>query len=291
MHNRRLFDVPQPHPQIDMDPLNSAPPTLVQRVHIVGAPRSGTTLMLEMMLGAYAFDAFAREEMSVLTPPPADARTTCTKLPRDVVLAAVLLPLDPGQWFIYILRDPRDVIVSLHGLDPSRYWASLWYWRRAHAFAQKAQGHPRFIEIRYEDLVQEPDRVQRELEARIPFLERQAAFSSFHQRALPSTQSIQAMRFLRPVDPSSIGAWRSHLPRVAGQILHHGSPTPELVALGYEQDEGWEAILAGVEPDLRPSRLAERPTQEKLQQSEAKNLAGLASYLVARGLSPSAYSP
>jgi hypothetical protein len=106
--------------------------------------------------------------------------------------------------------------------------------------------------VRYEDLVASPDRVQRELASRMPFLIVRAPFSAFHRTAAPSVESLQAMHDLRPVSSASVGAWRANKARVVAQMDRHGSLARELVELGYEPDDAWLAELDGVEPDDRP---------------------------------------
>jgi hypothetical protein len=113
--------------------------------------------------------------------------------------------------------------------------------------------HKRFVVVRYERLVKDPDAVQEELMSRMPFLARRARFSEFYKLALPSKKSLAAMGSLRPIDDSKVGNWRNHLARVAGQLSIYGSICQELVEFGYEQDESWLAQLRGVQPDLTPS--------------------------------------
>src|SRR4029078_8342385 len=135
----------------------------------------------------------------------------------------------------YLRRDPRDVIVSVHNKAPDRYWVSLWYWRNAEGFARELIGHPRFLVVRYEDLVRAPDSIQDDLATKLPFLEQTQRFSAFHESAVSSKESLQARRPLRPVEASSVGPWRQHKPRIKGQIKIHGSPARELGELGYEK--------------------------------------------------------
>lgn len=107
-------------------------------------------------------------------------------------------------------RDPRDVIVSRHGKRPDMYWYDIPRWRQCQTAARRAVGHPRFITVRYEDLVTRPDDVQQQLARRIPVLTIKAPFSRYHLTATPSYQSLLAMHSVRPVSASSIGAWRQH---------------------------------------------------------------------------------
>ena len=61
------------------------------------------------------------------------------------------------------MRDPRDVIVSRHGQDRERYWTSLRIWKQRLPIVRALSGHDRFLLVRYEDLVADPDRVERHI--------------------------------------------------------------------------------------------------------------------------------
>jgi hypothetical protein len=235
---------------------------MMQRIHIVGPPRSGTTLMLELLVTGFRIDAYCPEEVSVLTLPPDPASVLCTKFPGETHLVAPLLDADPQQWFVFMLRDPRDVIVSRHGLAPDRYWANLWQWRRAWNEVRSRAQHERLIVVRYEALARAPDTVQSEIAARLPFLDSKAPFSEYHLHSRPSAQSLQALRSVRPVTVDSVGAWRRNKSRVAGQLLIHGAIAQELIELGYEPDDRWLEELEGVDPDLTPGFWPEQPSAE-----------------------------
>jgi hypothetical protein len=147
---------------------------VVKRIHIVGCPRSGTTLALEAMANAFDIDGYASEERSFLTglrKPDDELRIFLSKRPRDYPFAARLLPREPEMYFVFLLRDPRDAVVSRHALAPDRYWTHLAAWKRALRDARPVWDHPRFIVTRYEDLVGEPEATQRLLLERLPFLE------------------------------------------------------------------------------------------------------------------------
>ena len=89
----------------------------VKRIHIIGPPRSGTTLMLELMITCFRFTHYVRQEVSLLRYPDGlpDGATLCTKCPRAHHLVREILPCDGSQWFVSLTRDPRDVVVSRHG--------------------------------------------------------------------------------------------------------------------------------------------------------------------------------
>ena len=123
--------------------------------------------------------------------------------------------------------------------------------------ARAMWNEPRFITVRYEDLTGNPAAIQEELQRRMPFLVRTSDFTDFHRTSKPSSDTIDALGGLRPIEQADRDKWRSFLPRVKGQIQLHGDIGDELIELGYEQDRSWESVLDGVEPDLSPSVLDE----------------------------------
>lgn len=258
----------------------------MKRVHIIGPPRSGTTLMLELMATGFRFSAVSRTEASLLDVPenaPEDG-PLCTKNPQDHRLVSALIDRDENQWFISMVRDPRDVISSRHGLHSEVYWANLRQWRGWLDNTRPFRHHPRLIEVRYEELVEHPDAVQDEISNRLPFLKAAGRFSEFHKVASPSAQSLTAMGDVRPISGASIGRWRQNLPRIAGQLRIHGSVTEALIELGYEEDDRWLELLEGVEPDTRPGHWPEFISPEFAEKYRNCQQQKLQAYLQARGL-------
>jgi len=230
----------------------------MQRIHIVGCgPRSGTTLMFELMKASFEIDHFGGHETAIHAWPECDANVFLTKRPMDIMVVEPALRWMPALHVIYMIRDPRDMCVSKHGSDPDRYWSSLTYWKTYTPFGRRLQGHPRFIAVRYEDLVSSPDAIQDLLMRRLPFLVKRCPFSDFHLVANPSTPALLALKGMRPISSACVGSWRQHLPRVAAQIALHGPLTESLIEYGYETDRRWESELAGVEPDFSASHWPE----------------------------------
>ena len=180
------------------------------------------------------------------------------KKPSDLEVAAPLLRIDSQLWFICMIRDPRDIIVSRHKKAPGKYWSNLIFWRTRFPLVQELIGHPNFVVVRYEDLVQDPHQVQKTLLQRMPFLKFRASFADFHETAQPPDDTLDALGSLRPIDTRSVGAWRRHKPRVAAQIALHGSIDDDLMEFGYETDSSWHQELKGVAPDNGESYWPER---------------------------------
>jgi len=207
------------------------------------------------MIACFDIDLYEKHEASIFQRPAKRGEIYLTKRPRDICVARQALWLNPELFIIFMLRDPRDVICSKHGQDPDRYWAGLNIWNLYCRYERRLRRHERFITIRYEDLVREPDKVQKMLMDKMPFLVRRRSFSQFHRFASPSQESLTALGGLRAINADRIGTWKNHLPRVAGQIsLHRFVGLPDLlIQYGYEENTDWLNTLKDVIPDTTPS--------------------------------------
>jgi hypothetical protein len=158
------------------------------------------------------------------------------------------LRLNPDLFVIYVLRDPRSVIVSKHQQLPGQYYSCLKVWREFESYRRKLEGHKRFLVVKYEELVTAPDVVQERISSFLPFLEEICLFSEFHRYAKPSERTTRALNGLRPVSADRLLEWQKHLPRVKAQLECCGDISTELVELGYESDSKWKDQLGDVEP-------------------------------------------
>lgn len=246
-----------------------------KHIHIVGClPRSGTTLLTELMVNCFDIDGYTDHEYSIFKEYIRPCKILCTKKPSDIKRVEYPLQVNPDLYVIYMLRDPRDAISSRSHQNNSRdkkIWGNLQEWIKHQEIADKLSSNPRFITIRYEDMVTAPDKVQDHLLSRLPFLRKKALFSEFHKIAKPSDKSAAALGGARPISPSSIGNWRSHKPYIKAQIEQYGDISETLVRLGYEQDAAWLEELTDViadnseEPADKKSRLKAFWTQSFTQ--------------------------
>ena len=80
------------------------------------------------------------------------------KTPRQILDIARLLGLLPDARFILMLRDGRDVAVSIRaGTDDLESGARRWVEENAHA--EHLWTHPQVLVVRYEDLIEDPTAV------------------------------------------------------------------------------------------------------------------------------------
>ena len=56
-----------------------------RRVHIVGCPRSGTTLLMELLRACFEHDAACDHETSLFQPVPRHCRVYFSKQPTDIL--------------------------------------------------------------------------------------------------------------------------------------------------------------------------------------------------------------
>lgn len=258
---------------------------MFKHLHIVAcSPRSGTTLLHEVMVTCFKIDKHYDHEMRFNRAAADEGQILLTKRPKDTMYVPAILSDDPEFYVIYVLRDPRDVIVSRHGKAKDKYYANIRLWRELHDTAKALFGHERFLTVKYEDFVTRPDDVQDQIAAKFPWLETRHAFSDYHNHADVSEKSKRAMHGVRPIAPTSVGLWKRNLPRIKGQQERHGSLTPTLIECGYEESDDWERQLASVEADHSRSHYPERVSLPRRVARRLDALRKVWSYRRKRGL-------
>lgn len=216
------------------------------RVHIVGcAPRAGTTLLKELLLGGFETTSLSEHEVSVLVRPRRMRGVCVSKHPHEISTARRLLALDHSLWVIYCLRDPRAVVCSRHPNDPGLYWVGFDTWLRYDSVARRID-HPRFTTVRYEDIVRDPDSVQQFLAAHMPFLTVTHPFSEPLSGRATSNASRRAMHNADRIHEKSVAGWQQNLPRIREQLQRFPALQHEVVARGYETSPDWVEILRDV---------------------------------------------
>ncbi len=230
----------------------------MRRLHITGCRRSGTTLLFEMMATCFAHDDHCEHEQSIYVPiPEKPGQLYFSKKPSDITHIHKIFQEDPELYLIYIRRDPRAVITSIHPTKADIYYASFERWLRYERAVRPLIGHPRFKLVSYEQLVRQPDEVQRELVQQFSFLEQEHLFSEFHEFANTSEKAQISLKGLRPISTDSLGAWQQHLPRIQFQLQRYPELAQTLIEYGYETDHEWLKQLEGIAP--RSQTYGEKP--------------------------------
>jgi hypothetical protein len=231
----------------------------MKRVHITGCPRSGTTLLFELVSSCFRITGKCRHELSLFKPVGEGDGIFVSKQPTDVLHLHHVLDRDPDLYVLYIYRDPRAVISSRHASWPQSYFSNYRIWKECETAARKLRGHPRMLELGYELLVAAPHLCQIHIHEKFPFLDPIHSFSEFERYSTPDAQSLAAMNGLSAIDGSRCRKWKQHLPRVKGELLRHPEMQFDLEFRAYESDNRWQSTLADVSPQHFPCRYPDSP--------------------------------
>lgn len=87
-------------------------------------------------------EAYSRRERRVFSAPPSDANIYLSKAPKDIMTVGPILWAQPALHVVCMVRDPRDVITSMHGKDPDRYWTGLKFWNAYLPYWRKIRDPP-----------------------------------------------------------------------------------------------------------------------------------------------------
>ena len=176
---------------------------------------------------------------------PRDASRWGDKTPRYVLDLPLFDRLFPGSRFVHILRDGRDVATSLRTVrfGPNDPMGAAAFWeRRVRAGRRDGArlGSARYTEVRYEELVRDPETQLRAVCAAID-LSWDPAMLEYHRRvdeALPDDRRSQHRNEDRPPTPG-LRDWRTEMSdddvaafeAVAGDLLDElgyprGAPLP-----------------------------------------------------------------
>lgn len=159
------------------------------------------------------------------------------KTPPFLMHMRMLAEQFPEARFIHLVRDGRDVVLSLRDqpFAPSSFTGAAEYWagrvRRARAAGERL-GSGRYRELRYEDLVADPER---ELRALCEFVELEytPAMLAYEDTSnIPLTDKMRASGVIRP--PGSSGRdWRSQMTSRQLAVVETVAGE-QLAAFGYE---------------------------------------------------------
>ncbi len=220
----------------------------MKRIHIVGCHRSGTTLLFELMTTCFRHEAHCDHERSIFKDKTHCDGLYISKKPSDITHIERIFLGDPDLYLFYLIRDPRAVITSIHPSKSDRYFSSFERWRRYEQAAAPLKSHPRFVEIRYEDLVKHPDEIQSDICGRLPFLNTMHSFSTFEKFAQTSKPAEISLKGIRAISDQGIDRWKEHLPRIKFQLERYPELAKHLINDGYEQDDQWLSQLEDIKP-------------------------------------------
>lgn len=176
----------------------------------------------------------------------------CEQTPRNIFYAEALLETYPEARIVHMVRDPRAVMASqkkrwkrrrllanpeaLSRADALRAWVNYHpytmatLWARATAEALRLSSHPRFLMVRFEDLLSHPRETVQKVCAHVG-LEFQPGMLDVPQ--INSSHESSAAGPRRGLNPDAIDAWRRSLNRSEIAITERLCRV-EMILNGYE---------------------------------------------------------
>jgi hypothetical protein len=161
----------------------------------------------------------------------------------------------PEAHIVHIIRDGRDVMLSVRGLwfrpgDTVEACAEDWA-RRVARTREIGQRLPRYLEVRYESLVTSPETTLKTI-CRFIDLAFEPAMLRYHERA---GSRLAGRTPPQPAVRHGAAAGRSHRPVATGSDRRRGLP--------FRGGRGRLAGSSGVRQELRPRVLDSRITRER----------------------------
>jgi hypothetical protein len=162
------------------------------------------------------------------------------KSTNNALFIDALLKLYPQAQFIHIIRDGRDVVASrlVRGWhDDIGLACDSWLKIIGQALDAQIRGSvDQFLELRYEDLVRQPEPIVREVAdfLDLPFVPEMLQPQKIVYK-LGDTDRVIHEHLSQPISPIHIGKWRQTLGR-SDQAIVQERLGPMLATLGYETE-------------------------------------------------------
>lgn len=175
------------------------------------------------------------------------------KSPNNVFYFPQLAQIFPGSPLIHVIRDGRDVVSSLLTMD----WASIVtgeklpyvesaqaaadYWKKSVMAGRRSAEDPsvkgRYYELRYEELVRQPEPTLRAL---FEFIDEpwDPAVLEYHQVERNLAEESSASQVSQPLYSKALGRWREDLSKADQQAVKEVAGDL-LVELGYASGLAW----------------------------------------------------
>lgn len=202
------------------------------------------------------------------------------KTPQHVLHVDLLARSFPGSRFVHLVRDGRDVVPSLleNRPGPSRFPAAVEYWRSRVLAGRRAGerlGPSRYHEIRYEELVADPEAT---LEQMCAFLDLRYApeMLEYPARAgevVAGTFDARPHLGVASAPTRNVRNWRTAMPDHQVQLFE-ALAGDALDTFGYERSPMAPSSRVRVEVVIRRAATTASATARKLRRSSRQDPPG-----------------
>lgn len=236
---------------------------------------------VEERLAAEKVDGFAAAVRSVFALYAAERGKTLygDKTPGYVNHIELLGSIFPEAKFVHIIRDGRDVALGYLDRDewgPSTVAEAALYWKSRVSRGRSggaSLGPARYLEVRYEDLVDEPEKTTQRV-CEFIGLDYRDEMLRFHERGaefIATSNTPDAFAGLAKPVTKGMRDWRTQMASddvalfeaIAGDLLGslgyerlHGTPSPALRGKALMAGLGWQAkrLQARAQPVIRSAK-------------------------------------
>ena len=163
------------------------------------------------------------------------------KTPAYITEVETLWQIFPDCKLIHVVRDGRDVALSLGGIDwGTRHIprvAEDWRWKTLLAHKVGTVLGDRFLEVRFEDVIHDPESALRRIctflgESFDPAV---LTYSESAENEMPADSLQWHKKSTSPPDPTKVYEWKHRMP-VADRILFEDVAGDALELFGYERE-------------------------------------------------------
>ncbi len=224
---------------------------------IGGCGRSGTTLLLSILSAhpdVFAIPietgSFVADEPRILYPSykfslnyfyganfkdvPNGHIRWCEKTPANIQHFDRILDLFNGNVkLVHIIRDGRDVTLSTHPTDKSKYWVESERWTCDVKKGLEFKGHDNVYTIRYEDIINNYDAEIRDLCCFLD-LKNSDSIMNWHKNTTVKKNRAWSGE-VKPLFSGSVGKWRDPKNKTrVQQFMQNQEAVELLMELGYK---------------------------------------------------------
>jgi len=162
----------------------------------------------------------------------ATVRVASRNYENSLAMDRELLRANPDVKVLWMLRDPRDILTSIHANQPDKYYVTPDRLIKSLQLYGQFKDEAQVVTVRYEELVGNPDAMQNKIsqachltESR-KFVDAYKFFPRFHE-------NVRAMHSIRPIDTNSVQKWRNN-PAHQKHLEQVFAAHPEIISLSRE---------------------------------------------------------